>query len=124
MDLINSQFHETSILETIDRNSLKSLDFHEVINKNDFETEDAANEFYLAFAWYLYIVAIDNDIRPLFEDKLEGDLSVLWFSVLTTLTELDADAPDWAQLPCFLKTFKALKTNKEQKKEESSSTKN
>ena len=70
LDLINSKFDETSILEAIDRNNLKNLDLRKVINKNDFENEGAANEFYLVFAWFLYMVAMDNDVGPLPLDKL------------------------------------------------------
>ena len=118
LELIGSQFQDNPIFRTIDKNSLKSLDIHKEINKNNFKTEDAANEFYLAFAWHLYISAIGNDVSPVFEDILESDLSDLWNYVLFTFASLDADAPDWDQLPCFLKQFKSLKTNRRQKKQE------
>ena len=118
LELIKSQFQDNSIFKTIDLTSLKSLDIRKEVDKNCFETEDAANEFYLAFAWHLYIAAIGNDVSPVFEGILENDLSDLWNYVLFTFTSFDADAPDWDQLPYFLKQFKALKTRKKRERKE------
>ena len=118
LELIKSQFQDNPIFKAIDVNSLKSLDIHKEINQNNFKTEDAANEFYLAFAWHLYIAAIGNDVSPVFEDILESDLSDLWNYVLFTFSSLDADAPDWDQFPYFLKQFKALQTRKKRERKE------
>ena len=112
LELIKSQLQDNPIFNTIDLNSLKSLDIRKEVDKNCFETEDVANEFYLAFAWHLYIAATGNDVSPVFEGILENDLSDLWSFVLLTFAAFDADAPDWDQLPYFLKQFKALKTRK------------
>ena len=118
LELIKSQFQNNSIFKTIDLNSLKSLDIRKEVDKNCFETEDAANEFYLAFAWHLYIAATGNDVSPVFEGILKNDLSDLWSFVLLTFAAFDADAPDWDQLPYFLKQFKALKTRKKRERKE------
>ena len=118
LELIKSQLQDNPISKTIDLNSLKRLDIRKEVDKNCFETEDAANEFYLAFAWHLYIAAIGNYVSPVFEDILENDLSDLWNYVLFTFASFDADAPDWDQLPNFLKQFKALKTRKKRERKE------
>ena len=94
------------------------MDIRKEVDINCFETEDAANEFYLVFAWHLYIAAIGNDVSPVFEGILENDLSDLWNYVLFTFASLDADAPDWDQLPNFLKQFKGLKTRKKRERKE------
>ena len=120
LDFIDSQFQENPIFETIDRNNLETLDICKEINNSNFDDEHAANEFYLAFAWHLYLAAIHHDASPLFEDELETekleDLSEFWAHILFACLSFDADAPEWDQLPYFFKKLEALKTDKKQKK--------
>jgi hypothetical protein len=121
LELIESQLQDNPSFKTTDKNSLESLDIHKEINKSNFETEDAANEFYLAFAWHLYITAIDRAVGPLFKDVFEEDemqsFSEFWRDILLSSASFDADAPEWDQLPSFLKRLETLKTNIKQNKE-------
>ena len=130
LELIGSHFFEDPIFETIDGNGLKSLDFYEVVSKYKFETEGAANEFYLVFANYLYLMATTKNISVLSEeattnnvsapseDKWQDAFSEFWIFVLFQLSQLDIDAPDWDQFPYVVKNVEILRASKKQKRKE------
>ena len=109
-DLIEPVILENPVINTIDVNGLKEFDFHEMTSNCCFENANKKNEFYLLFAYFIYLMASSNNISNLStEDNWKDVLSEFWTFVLQNAAHFDAEADEWGQFPHFVNKFEELK---------------